>query len=241
MREWVAARARLHPGGPAAHGREAARDRRHGAAGVPASWRASGQIEISTTPYYHPILPLLCDSIIAAVSHPGVPLPPRFRYPQDARRQLVLARDYIEREFGVAPVGLWPSEGSVSDEAFDDRGGRWVSSGRPPTAACWTAPWRGDRRWRDSTGRIAGGSDGRELGMIFRDHFLSDLIGFVYSQMDAARGGGRFPAAHPRELRAASWPPAATRWCPIILDGENAWEYYDRNGRPFLRELYRRI
>ena len=79
---------------------------------------ASGQIEISTTPYYHPILPLLCDSNIAGVAHPNVPLPPRFRYPDDARRQLELAREYVERHFGVAPVGLWPSEGSVSDEVF---------------------------------------------------------------------------------------------------------------------------
>ena len=52
------------------------------------------------------------------MSHPGVPLPPRFRYPQDARRQLALAREYCTQHFGVAPVGLWPSEGSVSDEVF---------------------------------------------------------------------------------------------------------------------------
>src|SRR5215831_1742198 len=55
---------------------------------------ASGQIEISTTPYYHPILPLLCDSNIASIAHPNVPLPPRFRYPADARHQLERARDY---------------------------------------------------------------------------------------------------------------------------------------------------
>src|SRR5262249_34788831 len=79
---------------------------------------ATGQVEISTTPYYHPILPLLCDSDIAGVSHPGVPLPPRFRHPQDARRQLALAREYITQNFGAAPTGLWPSEGSVSDEAL---------------------------------------------------------------------------------------------------------------------------
>jgi len=63
----------------------------------------SGQIEISTTPYYHPILPLLCDSNIARVAHPNMSLPPRFRYPGDARRQLELAREYVERHFGVAP------------------------------------------------------------------------------------------------------------------------------------------
>ncbi len=79
---------------------------------------ARGQIEISTTPFYHPILPLICDSDIAGVSHPWVPLPTRFSYPEDARWQLRAAREFMEREFGIAPVGFWPSEGSVSDEAL---------------------------------------------------------------------------------------------------------------------------
>src|SRR5271165_80842 len=79
----------------------------------------SGQIEISTTPFYHPILPLICDSDIASVAHPGVALPPRFAYPGDAKLQLELARDYVKQTFGVAPAGLWPSEGSVSDQALE--------------------------------------------------------------------------------------------------------------------------
>src|SRR5437764_979532 len=65
-----------------------------------------------------PMQPRPCDSNIAAVAHPNVPLPPRFRYPDDARKQLLLAREYVEQHFGVPPVGLWPSEGSVSDEVF---------------------------------------------------------------------------------------------------------------------------
>src|SRR6266478_6896167 len=78
-----------------------------------------GQIEISTTPFYHPILPLLCDSDIARVASPGTPLPRRaFRHPEDAREQLQRARAYHERVFGVKPAGLWPSEGSVSDQAL---------------------------------------------------------------------------------------------------------------------------
>ena len=115
----------------------------------------AGQIEISTTPYYHPILPLLCDSNIAAVSHPDVPLPPRFRYPEDARAQLQMARDYMQRQFGVAPVGLWPSEGSVSDEVFD-LPPMSASAGPPPTAACSSARWAARSAWRPSTGRTAG-------------------------------------------------------------------------------------
>src|SRR6202051_2007369 len=80
---------------------------------------ARGQIELSTTPYYHPILPLVCDSDIARVANPGTPLPRRaYRHPEDAREQLRRAKEYHERVFGAKPVGLWPSEGSVSDQAM---------------------------------------------------------------------------------------------------------------------------
>src|SRR5690348_12257698 len=92
---------------------------------------ATGQIEISTTPFYHPILPLICDTDIAAVAHPGVALPRKFQYPQDARDQLCRARSYMRHKLGVDAVGLWPSEGSVSDEALGlaaDCGFRWAAS-----------------------------------------------------------------------------------------------------------------
>src|ERR1035437_446108 len=199
----------------------------------------SGQIEISTTPYYHPILPLLCDSNIASVSHPDVPLPPRFRYPDDARRQLALARDYCAAQFGVAPVGLWPSEGSVSDEVFtiaSEAGFEWVATdsgvlnrtlGHSVGVEGLYRPYQ----WRQSQ---------RTLGVVFRDHFLSDLIGFVYSRMDAAPAAEDF-LRRIRDNCAGILSAGRDALVPIILDGENAWEYYHQNGRPFLRELYRRI
>jgi len=199
----------------------------------------TGQIEISTTPYYHPILPLLCDSNIAAVAHPNVPLPPRFRYPQDARRQLILAREYIARNFGASPVGLWPSEGSVSDEVFTiaaEAGFSWAATdsgvlnrtmGRGVPVEGLYRPYR----WRQKD---------HQLGLIFRDHFLSDLIGFVYSKMEAAAAAEDF-LRRIRDNCAGILASGRDALVPIILDGENAWEYYYRNGRPFLRELYRRI
>ena len=200
---------------------------------------AAGQIEISTTPFYHPILPLLCDSGIAAVSHPGVPLPPRFRYPQDARRQLALAREYIAGQFQSAPVGLWPSEGSVSDEvlaAAAEIGFQWTAtdSGILNRTLGRSVPVDGLYRpyfWRQ---------DGRSIGVIFRDHFLSDLIGFVYSKVDSGAAAEDF-LQRIRENCAGLLNAGRDALVPIILDGENAWEYYDHNGRPFLRELYRRI
>jgi alpha-amylase/alpha-mannosidase (GH57 family) len=208
---------------------------------IPAYHKAalSGQIEISTTPYYHPILPLLCDSDIASIAHPGVSLPRRFGYSQDAARQLGMARDYISSEFESTSVGLWPSEGSVSDEVFRlaaEAGFQWAAT---------------DSGVLDRTLERASGVEGlyrpyhwnqrdREIRVIFRDHFLSDLIGFVYSRMEARQAAQDF-LARIRENCRPILSRGRDALVPIILDGENAWEYYDHNGRPFLRELYQRI
>ncbi|HXP86041.1 MAG TPA: glycoside hydrolase family 57 protein [Bryobacteraceae bacterium] len=195
---------------------------------------ALGQIEISTTPFYHPILPLLCDSDIAAVAHPGVTLPPRFQYPDDAHEQLLRARSYMREKLGVAPVGLWPSEGSVSDEALAlaaNCGFTWAASDNGVLSR--------------TLGRVAGieetyrayvwERDGRNVRLLFRDRYLSDLIGFEYSRMSAADAAGHF--LHKIFENTGGHDVLV----PVILDGENAWEWYEANGRPFLRELYRRI
>jgi alpha-amylase/alpha-mannosidase (GH57 family) len=197
---------------------------------------ARGQIEISTTPFYHPILPLLCDSDIGAKSHPGLPLPTRFRYPQDAREQLCRSRSYVREKLGVTPVGLWPSEGSVSDEALAiaaDCGFTWTASDNGVLAG--------------TLGRTAGVQEtyaaylwrqhGRDMRLLFRDHFLSDLIGFTYSRMGAAEAAEHFLT----QIRENADLLRGDALVPVILDGENAWEWYAANGRPFLRELYARI
>jgi alpha-amylase/alpha-mannosidase (GH57 family) len=207
-----------------------------------------GQIELSTTPFYHPILPLLCDSDIARVANPGTPLPRRaYRRPEDAREQLRRARDYHERVFGAKPVGLWPSEGSVSDQALTiamEEGFQWFgtdegvlgrtlnvgffrdTSGIPANAERLYKPWRVQIAGNGITG-------------LFRDHHLSDLIGFVYSRMDQKSAAedlhGRL--RHIGEQVQSQQPLTIC----LFLDGENAWEYYPGNGREFLREFYRRI
>ena len=200
---------------------------------------ARGQIEISTTPFYHPILPLICDSDIASVSHPHVRLPSLFRYPQDARHQLRTAREFIEREFGRAPAGLWPSEGSVSDEALSiaaETGFEWAASDNGVLARTLHQDAGAELTYRSYLWT----QGERQLRMIFRDHFLSDEVGFVYSKMGAGEAAEQFL----EKIRANAHPlvkHGQDVLVPIILDGENAWEYYDRNGRPFLRELYSRI
>lgn len=199
----------------------------------------SGQIEVSATPFYHPILPLLCDSNIAHEANPHVPLPSRFRFPQDARQHLERSMAYVESKMGRKPAGLWPSEGSVSDEALTiaaDTGYKWAASDNgvlAKTLGRGADPSTTYRHYRWMR-------DGRELSMIFRDHYLSDLVGFVYSRMDAGAAAAdfldRIQANCQHLLRQGR-----DALVPIILDGENAWEHYYLNGRPFLRELYRRI
>jgi alpha-amylase/alpha-mannosidase (GH57 family) len=209
---------------------------------------ARGQIEISTTPFYHPILPLVCDSDVARASNPATPLPRRaYRHPEDAREQLRRAREYHQRVFGVQPAGLWPSEGSVSDQALaiaaeegfqwfgTDEGvlGRTLNLGFSRDSAGLAA--NADRLYRPL--RVQTGKNG--ITGLFRDHHISDLIGFVYSRMDAKAGAGDLHA----RLRAIGERVQSRQplTVSLFLDGENAWEYYPGNGREFLREFYGRI
>jgi alpha-amylase/alpha-mannosidase (GH57 family) len=197
---------------------------------------ARGQIELSATPFYHPILPLLCDSNIAGISHPYVPLPSRFAYPGDAKEQLVRSRDFFEEKFGAPSIGLWPSEGSVSDQVLDmasELGFRWIATdngvlARTLNQAATPALTYQPYLWEQN---------GRQIHVLFRDHYLSDLIGFVYSRMNAHAAAEHFL----NEIRTNSRPiidEGRDALVPIILDGENAWEYYQESGRPFLRHLY---
>jgi alpha-amylase/alpha-mannosidase (GH57 family) len=195
---------------------------------------ARGQIEVSAAPFYHPILPLICDSDIAAVSHPGIALPRRFSYPEDARDQLTRARSFIRDKIGVTPDGLWPSEGSISDEALGlaaDCGFKWTASDNGVLSRTLAADAGPELTYHSYLWH----QHGREIQLLFRDHFLSDLIGFTYQRMGAAEAAEHFLT----QIRNNTHGRHAL--VPIILDGENAWEYYHSNGRPFLRELYRRI
>jgi alpha-amylase/alpha-mannosidase (GH57 family) len=193
-----------------------------------------GQIEIATTPFYHPILPLLCDSDIAAVSRPGVTLPSRFQYPQDALTQLERARTYMQDMLGVMPTGLWPSEGSVSDEALAMAAGcgfKWAASDNGVLSRTLGRPAGIDETYQQYLWR----QGEREMRLLFRDHYLSDLIGFEYSRMGAEQAADHFLG------RIRENTSRHDVLVPIILDGENAWEWYEANGRPFLRALYQRI
>jgi len=211
-----------------------------------------GQIEISLTPFFHPILPLLCDTRIARESLPGIELPhKRFIYPEDAEAQLTQALHYFDRLFGFRPVGLWPSEGSVSDAVLDMAarlGFRWAATDEEIISrTLGVALSRSDGGslnqpevlYRPYEYKSNGGEHSIRLG--FRDHHLSDLIGFTYKFMPQRQAAEDFVG---RLQQAGSL--AQSRGVPepvifVILDGENAWESYQENGREFLAEVYQRI
>jgi alpha-amylase/alpha-mannosidase (GH57 family) len=195
-----------------------------------------GKVELSVTPYFHPILPLLCDSRIARIAMPKVNLPGmRFRYPDDARSQVAQGIASFEKFFGFRPKGMWPSEGSISDEALvimAEKGLAWAASDEWVLAQTLPGGLGKDREALYRPYEFH--QEGHDIALFFRDHGLSDLIGFTYSQWDADRAVSDFIG----KLKEVRQRCRFSRVVPVILDGENAWEYYQNNGLPFLSKLY---
>jgi alpha-amylase/alpha-mannosidase (GH57 family) len=210
-----------------------------------------GAIELSATPFYHPILPLVCDTSVGAVSSPGLPLPQnRYRHPEDAREQLTRGLDLHEKVFGLRPKGVWPSEGSVSEEVLaiaHSVGVQWMATDEGVLGRSTGLFFA-----RDGNGRLPVNlaeklynihryeNGSTTMHMLFRDHTISDLIGFVYSGMPPAEAAKHLIS----NIKEAAKPVLAKgrdAVVSIILDGENAWEYYPKSGREFLRRFYDRL
>ncbi|MBI4552646.1 MAG: glycoside hydrolase, partial [Candidatus Latescibacteria bacterium] len=208
----------------------------------------AGQVEVSLSPFYHPILPLLCDSFAAAVALPGLPLPSsRFAHSEDARTQVRRGVECYQQRFGRAPAGMWPSEGSVSPDIIPivaEAGLAWIASDdeiltyslAPSTTTGGAVPvLTPTQRYRPY--RVGEGD--QTVTLLFRDHLLSDRIGFIYSRWDAEDAAADF-VGRLLEIRR-QLPPSPPFIVPIILDGENAWEFYANHGEDFLRALYTKV
>jgi alpha-amylase/alpha-mannosidase (GH57 family) len=206
-----------------------------------------GRIELTTSPFYHPILPLLYDTDLARVASPEIHLPSnRFAHPEDARAQIKRAVDYHGKLFGSYPVGMWPSEGSVAEEIIPliaDAGIKWIGTDEGVLARSL-----GVHIERDFAGvmknpevlykpYLAGKND-KQVSVVFRDHTLSDLIGFVYSKWDYKNAVHDLIDRLHRVRRSVVDGPHLVS---IILDGENAWEYYQNDGRDFFLYLYEKL
>lgn len=206
----------------------------------------SGQIEISSTPHYHPLAPLLIDFNSAKEAMPDAPLPKAPHYPKGRLRvskHIQLAKQSHKARFGAEPVGMWPAEGSISVETlevFAEQGCAWAASGEGVLVnsmrhSNMEVSARSQYLYRPY--RLEKGADG--LQCFFRDDHLSDLIGFEYS-----RWHGKDAANHFIEQLADIVKQASEQETPVvsvILDGENAWEYYPYNGFYFLDELYAQL
>ena len=211
--------------------------------------QASGQIEVITTPYAHPILPLIYNSDLAAVGNPTTELPERFSWPNDAIAQLARSVEVYDAHFDQAPKGLWPGEGAVAQEIVPlvaKAGYLWMASGEPVLAASlgmanFTRDASETVLEADALYRpyVVGGEDGGAVTMFFRDGVLSDKIGFTYSQTDPEQAAADL-MARLENIRAELKKEGAQgpHIVSIILDGENAWEYYPNDGKDFLRAMY---
>lgn len=198
-----------------------------------------GKIEVSFTPYYHPILPLLCDTRSALEAVPEMTLPKeRFQFSEDAQIQIVRSRELYQKLFGQDLSGMWPSEGSVSEEVlqmFRDQGIRWAATDEEVLGASYrkagqSYPDHAKFRVHDYQG----------VKLLFRDHQLSDRVGFVYSGWDPVRAADDF-MGHLRDISRLLGDSRSESIVPIILDGENAWEYFPDDGDAFLTEWYQRL
>lgn len=189
-----------------------------------------GRIDLLTTPYYHPILPILLEKEAIRESNPVLALPKEpIAWPEDARWQVRSGKAYFQALFGKEPLGMWPPEGAVSQKAaelYAEEGiGFLVTdeailgrSGFPVNPLTLTRPYRVEK-------------DGRRVVLFFRHRNLSDRIGFSYSQMPAERAVEDLIAAL-LEIRRQVIGQNPEAVLTLALDGENAWENYRKTATP---------
>jgi len=197
------------------------------------------QIELTTTPFFHPILPLVIDTDFTRRARPDLPLPSRFHAPEDAETQLRRAVEFHTATFGRAPVGLWPSEGSVCPELIPllpKVGLRWLATDEGILARSLNAAQQPWERHRDLYQPYQVGTNGEDVTMLFRDREISDAFGFVYHKTTPEMAAEDVL----RRLRQIiTDAPQEQVTVAIVLDGENPWEHYHEGGEQFLSLLYK--
>ncbi len=201
--------------------------------------QSSGQIEASITPYYHPIMPLILDTEDAGESMPWATLPEkRCQFPEDVSWHIRNAVENYQKHFGISPKGMWPSEGSVSEKLIPfiiKEGISWIATDEE---ILWRSLAKGRSGEALYQPYLLERKEGK-LNIIFRDHALSDAFGFVYHHWHANQAVDDF-LKHLKRIDD-HLPKDKNYLVPVILDGENAWEYYANDGLDFLNMLYERL
>lgn len=202
-----------------------------------------GRIEVSTTPHYHPILPLLLDFKSSRDAMPFAPLPVHKHYPHGEQRALAhiqSAQQSHAKRFGAPAKGMWPAEGAVSYAALGllaQQGVQWAATGQGVLAnslhkiSQHNIPEKSDYLYQAYCLK----HQQHEILCFFRDDSLSDKIGFEYAKLHASVAVADFIRELEDIYQQKQDSPAVVS---VILDGENAWEYYPYNGFYFLKELY---
>ncbi len=190
-----------------------------------------GTISLSTTPLNHPILPLLIDMKNAQIAHPGTNIPEHpLSMEEDAKLQISKAQHLFRETFGHDAVGFWPAEGAVDERTaalYRDAGLKWIATDEAILFKSLGTDQRDVLYYPYK-------HNGLTIG--FRDHGLSDLLGFTYRFWDAERAADHFVSA----LHSIS-KDGNNRTVFVILDGENAWEFYYNNGFDFFDALYQKL
>ena len=205
-----------------------------------------GQIELSFTPYAHPIMPLLLDFQAAHDAMPGVTLPRDPQYPggeERVRWQVRKGREIFRNHFGFDPAGCWPAEGGISAATLRilaQEGLRWAASGEGVLAHSLAHTGQSAPAPKETWLYVPyTPPDADGLRCFFRDDGLSDLIGFTYASWHADDAVADL--VNQLETIAQRAQDRDDPVVSIILDGENAWEHYPENGYYFLSALYRRL
>ena len=198
-----------------------------------------GQIEIVTTPFYHPILPLIYDSDLEKTCQPNDPSPHRFHFPQDADAQIAKAVNYYTKQFGAKPSGMWPGEGSVANDIlpiFKKYGIQWVATDEKVLAR--STPNNQPKYYPYAV--LDETNTSPQIAVVFRDTEISDKIGFTYQTFKGEDAAEDFVTS---VLKYAHREDDTDRLLTVILDGENAWESYryDNDGKEFLNAMYRKL
>ncbi|MEF3254721.1 MAG: hypothetical protein K6348_04030, partial [Deferribacterales bacterium] len=200
-----------------------------------------GKIELSTTPFYHPILPLLIDPHCFNEALPYVSIPENaISMEDDALWHLKEAVAFYGKTFGDKPSGVWPAEGSVSNKTLDllcKHGIRWTATDEDILGKSLGVDIKNRSNRLFLYQKYYYESVDDKIYIFFRDKELSDLIGFVYSRMDAESATDDFINKLKDIYEISNFSPHVS----VILDGENAWEFYKNNGRDFLDRLFEKI
>jgi len=200
---------------------------------------ATGRVELTATPHQHPLAPLIIDLACARETEPQAPLPQERVYPGGRTRVAAHIDSAIashRERFGAAPRGMWPAEGAISTPLLGmlaQAGVTWAASSEAVLAHSLKA---NSRDMSDKPAALYRPYRAENVVLLFRDDRLSDLIGFEYAKWHGKDASGHFVAQLDAIAQAA--PPGEPPLVSVMLDGENAWEYYPYNGYFFLQDLY---